>query len=171
MNYDKYCTEIEIWNSIINAFGRNGNYNESKKYFDEMKSFKNDLIPNRNIYIAMLIACNHSGNIDEAYIIWKNEICNDEHLKNDCFIITTLIDCFARKGDLNTAKELLFEYEDNNESHGSMWLSVLSGYKTFINNDVNNKAMMEDIYSKFKNIFGENKELMSTASTLIISVY
>eukprot|EP01083_Nonionella_stella_P091443 255674_1 len=149
----KNCSEI--WNAMINAFGRNGDMKSAMHYFNTMKQ-EIGIAVDRKVYISLLNACSHSGDVKQAQNIWRHEI-EDEHIKYDCFVVTAVVDCFARSGYLKEAKAMIDEYERNStHRHSSMWNSLMRACKTYSNSSDDNANIATQIYHAFETRFGEN---------------
>ena len=103
-----------ICNAMINAYGRNGNSIKGIAIYNEY--FKNDgqykLVPDLNTFNYLMNACNHAGDIQLATQIWENEI-KDTKFKYDSYLMTSLIDCLSRNGDIQSAYDLIKEYDKN----------------------------------------------------------
>ena len=143
--------DTAICNAMLNSFARNGNANMSKQifyeYFKEEKYKK--CIADRNTFIHLMNAFNHCGDKENAMSIWQNEI-SDAKVKYDSYLVTTLIDCLSRRGDLNGAYELIQEYEENKlREHANdkyMWMSLLNGCKKHGDN-----KLAALVYNQLKN--------------------
>ena len=124
---DKYRGEIGIWNAMIKAHGRNGQMDAAKRILDAMRR-DSELSPDRKTYLILLNGYNHNGMVAEAEYLWSHGIV-DMELKYDCFIVTTLVDCFVRRGMLNEARQLIMDYECHQDPYEAMWTSLLNGAK------------------------------------------
>ena len=139
-----YLKEIRIWNAMIKAYGRNGDPQRGKALLDEMRR-ETELVPDNQIWKTLIIAYGHSGDAVGAKEMWSNEIPQD--LKYDNAVITALVDCFARKGLVEDAYRFVVEYSEYDESNRSedkaMWISLLSGCKSFGFEDIAKIAFSE----------------------------
>ena len=162
---NKNCFEISIWNAMIKAYGINGDIKNAKNLLNKMK--KNNINKDRKTYIILLNACSHCGDLNQALNIWKNQI-KDKNIKYDKFIITSLVDCYSRKGLIwNHAIKFIKKYEKYHDNcyHFPMWMSLLSGSINNINNDINK------IYIEMEKRFGKNTEIMIPATIMISKYY
>lgn len=122
--------EIGIWNAMCNGYGRNGELEAAQRTMYEMET-STELKADRNTLGILLNSCSHSGQEERALEIW-NAIEEDE-MKWNSFVMTSLIDCYARKGTMKRAMELLAEYEERrgdteeDENDKAMWVAILSG--------------------------------------------
>ena len=153
---ERKWTQIEVWNAIIAAFGRNARFKDAKALFEAMQSEDIGIVPDRRVYISMLSACTHCGAVDEAMALWTNHIANDEQLAADPFVVTAVIDCLAKSGRLETAKHILFQFDSKYTElaadHESMWLSVLSACRAHIHGqdagDDNVRSIMQALWGE-----------------------
>ena len=161
----KYFHEISIWNAMINAYGRNGDLLRATEYFRKLQSIQS-LKPDRNTFILMINACGHSGEEEEANRIWLNEI-TDDVIKYDSFVVTSLVDCFSRKGKIERAYQIVLEYEkyrglELHSNDENMWISLLSGAR-----QQNDDNAVNQIYAEIKQRYEKNSNMMSRASILL----
>eukprot|EP01083_Nonionella_stella_P057480 150862_1 len=144
---EKYLNEIGIWNAALKAFGRNGDFKKVKQTIRIMQK-ETFVRADRKTYLIWMNACNHCGDLDEAYNLWQYEIC-DMDIKYDCFIVTALVDCFVRNGKLNEAKQFIVEYENyTNSPYEAMWTSLLNGCKQCKDNHMA-QQVFHDIAARF----------------------
>lgn len=129
--FEKYENDISIWNAIINAYGRNGNIEKIKYLYSIINKKQID----RKFYILLINACSHCNDVEFAKEIWENDIKND-NIKYDSFVITSIIDCFSRKGLIKQAKDIIVKYKKFKKSNNTsdtndkiMWMSLLSAAK------------------------------------------
>eukprot|EP01084_Bolivina_argentea_P279597 478012_1 len=155
--YDKYLSQIKIWNAMIKAYGRNGNHIKATEILNEMK-IKTILSPDNQMLKTLINAYSHSGQEIKAKELWENEILFDE-LKYDQFVITALVDCYSRKGYIKDAYKRIVEYykyhgeyiDDKNTQNKAMWISLLSGCKTFDNKKIAQIAF-DEIQKRYKHL-------------------
>ena len=152
----KYLKEIRIWNSMNNAYGKNGQMNKVKDVFVRMKA--EGLVPNNWTYTIMISNYGHFGMIEDAKDIWNN-LSKNEELKNDKLIVAASIDCLSRNGHLDDAYDLIVEYEDICDE--AMWISLLGGCRKF-----DNKQMAQIVFYEFAKRFRNNNHYMSSARKL-----
>ena len=90
---------------------------------------ESNVMPDDKTYIQLLSGCGHCGEMERAQRIWR-EISNPE-IKYDSFVVTALIDCFARNGALNEGHRVLMEYEGQrakeHPNDKAMWMALLNG--------------------------------------------
>merc|ERR1712129_433585 len=109
---------VDVCNAMIHAYGRNARMEEAMRLFDGMK-----MEADVKTFVLILNGCAHVGEVDRAKDIWENRIV-DEKMKYDIYVMTALIDCMARKGELREAMALMIEHDLREEI---VWKALLSG--------------------------------------------
>merc|ERR1712129_652913 len=103
-------------------------------------------------YAIYINACSHCGCVDAAENVWRNEIV-DDGLKWNSYVVTAMIDCLARNGELNKAYAILKEWTEYNEQFDiveekndiAMWLSLLSGCRRH-----KNSKLAQTVHDEFE---------------------
>ena len=150
--YEKYCAEVSVWNAMVHAIARNADLEEAKNMLKRMK-IETDLRPNTKTFVLLLNVCNHCGDLEEATDIWQNQI-NDDEMKYDEYVISSLIDCYSRKGQWEKARSLIEEFEEYSQTQREhMWMSLLSGFSKN-KYDSENNVIVNEIYDQIKMRFG-----------------
>ena len=144
--YKFYVQDIGIWNAMITAYGRNGELDKIKDLYSKLKKLN---IIDRKSYILLINACSHCNDIQFAKIIWQNDIENDK-IKYDSFVVTSIIDCFSRKGLIKQGRDIINKYESFknnkvNDNDKTMWLSLLSGCR-----NSGDPHLADSIYAEMK---------------------
>ena len=158
----KYLIEISLWNAMIQSYGNHGYLQKAMDLFDKMR-MRIGPIPNQKTYVLLLGACNHSFNVDKARNIWLNEI-DDINIKYDKYVMSAIIDTFARCGYLNETYEWILKYEkymENKHYDEIMWTSLLSGCRIY-----NKYLFAEYVYNQILNRFKSNKTFISDINLL-----
>ncbi|KAL5791630.1 hypothetical protein ACOSP7_000224 [Xanthoceras sorbifolium] len=111
------------WNSILSGYTQNGLASEALLLFDEMQHF--GCKPNPVTALILVSACaylgsHHLGRKLHNFIINKN-------IKIDAALRNTLMDMYAKCGDLDTA-ECMFNDIHPSELDVSSWNVLISGY-------------------------------------------
>eukprot|EP01084_Bolivina_argentea_P305955 528594_1 len=165
--YDKFCTEIDIWNAMINVYGMNGDLKIVQNMLNKMKDLGMNL--NEKIFTTLICVYGHIGDVVNAENVWNNEI-KDVNIKYNRYVVTSMVDCLGRCGKLKYGKEIILEYEkySNNEYHESMWSSLLSACYKYGNKE--NKLLAEDIYNDMIQRFSHNKSRMKSASVIMSNI-
>ena len=157
--------DISIWNAMINAYGINGDIKNSRNLLNEMKNKK--IMPDLKTFISLIHSCCHCNDIQQANDIWYNEINNND-IKYNYYLITSLIDGYCKKGLLNDAYNLLLKYNHDNKNKTDiiMWLALLNGCSKF-----KNIQLGEKVYNTMKDKFDENDDKMISAFVLLSNMY
>jgi len=153
--------EIKSWNAMMNAYGMNGELEKANNLLLDMKN--NGIMPDAKTYIVLIHCCSHCGDIKEAKRIW-NDV--DENIKYNYYLITSLMDCYSRKGQLKYAYNLLLEYDAKHKSDEIMWMSLLHGCCKY-----NKKQMAQNVYKQMIQKFDTNAEKLASASNLLANTF
>ena len=122
---EKLEKETSTWNAMIHALGRNGQIDRAMEMYRNMDSCGVGV--DGKTYIALLNALSHVGEAEQAYLLWRTQI-TDDGIKYDRFVMTSLVDCFTRKGMLQEALNRVMEYEEKtNGCDHIMWMTLLNG--------------------------------------------
>lgn len=165
----KFREDLSIWNSMMNAFARNGDIAESIMIWERMKSETN-IVSDYKTFCILLNGCNHCGDTEQATHIWNG--IEDENIKFGVEVIAVFIDCLSRKGLLREAFRFLMEKDTiiSATNSGSqmeiVWVSLLGGCRKF-----GDKEMAEQVYAEMERRFGHKAEFMTPASVLLSNVY
>ena len=126
---ERYCTEIGIWNAMIEAVATNGDMEGVKQLMNTME-METDLVPDCQSFVLWITACSHFGDLELAADIWKHRIGREE-VMFDRYVITSLVDALARSGFVTKAFEIIIRYEKHSKQkyHESMWTALLTGCK------------------------------------------
>ena len=116
--------------------------------------------PNVKTYGILLHSLSHSGKGEEAQRIWEQ--MEDDGMKMDAHVVTSLIDGMARKGLLSEAYGIVMKYDIG---HWPTWLALLSGCRTH-----ENEVIAVEVYGEIKKRFGNDEHVMNSASTLISQI-
>ena len=162
---EEWRNEIAIWNAMIGAHGHCGDVDRAQRICRRMIDESN-VMPDERSYIQLLSACGHCGEMETAQSIWTG-ISNPD-IKYDSFVVTALVDCFARNGALNEGYRALMDYEEQkmerNPNDKAMWMAMLSGCRKHKDGQLA-KTVFEAMCSKE---FGD--EAMSEATVLMTSI-
>ena len=156
---------LEIWHSVLKAFGRNGDYQNTQRLYQQLIGCHQS--PNNKTFIVMINALSHCGHIAEAEDLWTNHIANED-MKWDCNVVSALVDGFARNGKLDEAKRVLMEYKDSKKGplHEAMWISLISGCKLH-----RNKEMADALYQEIQNMPHFDEDHLTSASVLVSNLF
>ena len=97
--------DVTIWNAMINAYGINGELMKAKDLLNDMR--EKGIMPDSKTFISLIHCCSHCGDLEEGRKIWEE--INDDEVKYNYYVVTALIDGYARKGALQKAYDLLMD--------------------------------------------------------------
>ncbi|KAJ7548401.1 hypothetical protein O6H91_07G010300 [Diphasiastrum complanatum] len=109
------------WTAMIAGFSQHGHGQEAVQLFQKMQQegFK----PNNINYASVLKACSSIGALDEGRCIHTQIIENG--LESDFYIGNTLVDMYAKCGDLDKAREVLHKLPKRSVVS---WTALIAGY-------------------------------------------
>ncbi|XP_058772532.1 putative pentatricopeptide repeat-containing protein At1g69350, mitochondrial [Vicia villosa] len=93
---------IVTWNCMICGFSQNGVSLEALNLFDEM--YENCLEINEVTFLSAIQACSNLGYLDKGK--WIHHMIIVTGNQNDVYINTSLVDMYAKCGDLQTARRV-----------------------------------------------------------------
>ena len=168
---DRKGHSLEIWHSVLTAFGRNGDHENTLRLFRRLtadpppKGLQSTATPKSEAttFVVMMSALAHCGRTAEAAHLWSTQIADDA-LKWDCFVVSALVDCFARNGQLDDAQSIVTEYTDGHKGphHSAMWISLLNGAKLF-----GHREMAEALYQRILDIPQFDEQHLTAASVIM----
>ncbi|KAI3775755.1 hypothetical protein L1987_45507 [Smallanthus sonchifolius] len=125
-----------LWTSLITAYAQNGRGLDALKIFDHLVMEKR-FYPDHICFTVVLTACNHSGLLDKGISYFK-KMTSDYNLAPEIDQYACLIDLYARKGDLKSAKTVMEEMPF--DANAVMWSSFLSSCKEYGNVELGREA-------------------------------
>ncbi|KAG0538662.1 hypothetical protein BDA96_03G255700 [Sorghum bicolor] len=100
---DMISRDVVSWNTLILSYGINGHGEQAVALFNDMEESSEE--QDSVIYLNTMLACSHSGQVDDGLIIFKK--MNNEELVNLCKEhIGCLVDMLAKAGRLGEAAEV-----------------------------------------------------------------
>ena len=163
--------EIGLWNAMMAAYGRNRDISNTERIFEEMKRF--GIKGDGKTYKILISSYSHCGEVGKAQSLWMNSIDDDE-LKYDPFVVSTMIDAFSRTGMVFEGYELLLQYEQFTQSEGIddihkevMWTTLLSGCRKHGDEsmaEMIDSEMKQRMFMKDNRGDGDNENLFSFSS-------
>ncbi|CAF3517232.1 unnamed protein product [Rotaria socialis] len=148
--------EIITYNSMINAYARNGMGYEAINLYNKIPENIRDKIS----HICVLNACSHSSLIDQAQMIFNKIDKKSEE------IVTTMIDCLSRMAMFDPAQKLIDDYEKSNSPYLIMYSAILSGARNH-----RHIALSEKIFNRMRLLFPNEKSALISASVLLSNTY
>lgn len=101
------CRNIISWNSIIAGFGNHGHGSKALELFHQMQEIGLD--PDSITFVAVLIACNHAGLVDEGQTYF-NSMDEIYGIAPEIEHLSCLIDMLGRAGRLKEAEEYMEKF-------------------------------------------------------------
>ena len=148
-----------LWNSMLNAYGRNAEVGRMLELFAAMGA-----TPNGKTYVVLFSALSHAGKVAEAQALWES-IEGAAAMKYEREVVSALVDCLARNGRLQQARSLVWEFEARTGSRENevMWMAVMSGCVKF-----GDSAVGEQVYNEiFMKRFKDNESYAASAARLM----
>ncbi|KAK4275448.1 hypothetical protein QN277_018530 [Acacia crassicarpa] len=112
---------LEIWNSMISGYVQNGFVEEALKAFDDMLA--EGFHPDEFTVVSILSACAQLGLLNVGKKI--HHMIRKREIKMNQFVLSGLIDMYAKCGDLINARLVFEEYTERNIF---CWNAMISGY-------------------------------------------
>ena len=142
---------ICVWNAMMQCHGRNGDMQRVWRLYEEMK--KREMKPDVTTYCTFLNGCSHSGEVRMAETFWRDEIIASDRTeqgswRDNKFVWTAMVDCYARNGKLENAYEVVTDFKDGDNAE--MWMALLSGCRTH-----NDAAMAKVVHQEMVERFPE----------------
>ncbi|XWS08228.1 hypothetical protein CRYUN_Cryun41cG0061700 [Craigia yunnanensis] len=111
------------WNAMILGFAQNGRVNDALNYFYEM--YSQNIRPDTFTMVSVIPALAESSVTRQAK--WIHGFCIRSCLDGDVFVMTALVDMYAKCGAIHTARKL---FDMMNERHVTTWNAMIDGYGT-----------------------------------------
>ncbi|KAI4381129.1 hypothetical protein MLD38_007237 [Melastoma candidum] len=100
------------WNTMISAYGNHGLAKRAIDVYEEM--LKAGPAPDSVTYLGLLVACNHSGLVDQG-VSYFNSMTDQWGISPDLEHFSCLVDLLGRAGRILEAEELLDRYSFGND--------------------------------------------------------
>ena len=129
-----------LWTSMMTSYAQNSKGLEALKIFDHLVADKHkneNFIPDHVCFTVVLTACNHSGLLEKG-VYYFEKMRSDYNLAPEIDQYACLIDLYARKGDLESARKVFDEMPV--EANAVMWSSFLSCCKEYGNVELGREA-------------------------------
>ncbi|KMZ72551.1 hypothetical protein ZOSMA_162G00720 [Zostera marina] len=115
---------ITVWTALIAGYaGTNDGLNQIIHLFDNMR--KNKVNPNGTTMITILSACAEEGALDIGRWFHHNYIDKEEDIVYDLKLTTTLVDMYAKCGDIDAAHNI-FSAATSRDT--CLWNAMISGF-------------------------------------------
>merc|ERR1711933_382668 len=120
-------------------------------------------------FTFMISACAHAGDTEQALQIWRDEI-GDAIDRYDIYLISSLVDCLSRSGELKKAHDFIQEFEDqrhdSNIRNEVMYNSLMAGCKKY-----GNELMAQQVSTEYKLRFGDSSKDISSNTVALSNVF
>uniref|UniRef100_A0A7C9EZY9 DYW domain-containing protein n=1 Tax=Opuntia streptacantha TaxID=393608 RepID=A0A7C9EZY9_OPUST len=111
------------WNAVILGFAQNGCVNETLDYFRRMQ--QEGIKPDSFALVGVILALAELSILRQAK--WIHGIVIRTCLDKNCFVMTALIDMYAKCGAIQTARKL---FDKMDERHVATWNAMIDAYGT-----------------------------------------
>lgn len=111
------------WNAMILGYAQNGCVNKALNYFCKMHS--QNMKPDSFTMVSVIPALAELSILRQAK--WIHGLAIRTHMDNNVYVMTALLDMYAKCGAVHTAKKL-FDMMD--ERHVTTWNAMIDGYGT-----------------------------------------
>lgn len=115
------CQEIAAWNALISSYEQNGKPKEALATFHKLQINKSAK-PDEVTLVSTLSACAQLGAIDLGG--WIHVYIKKQEIKVNCHLTTSLIDMYAKCGDLEKALEVFDSVERKDVF---VWSAMIAG--------------------------------------------
>lgn len=112
---------VRTWNSMFAGYTKSGNWEEVVKLFHEMLEL--DIRFDEVTLVSVLTACGRLADLELGE--WINRYVEEKGLKGNPTLITSLVDMYAKCGQVDTARRL-FDQMDRRDVVA--WSAMISGY-------------------------------------------
>ncbi|XP_010250014.1 PREDICTED: pentatricopeptide repeat-containing protein At1g08070, chloroplastic-like [Nelumbo nucifera] len=113
--------DVISWNAIIAGYAQSGRYKEALDFFHDM--LNSNVQPNESTLVSVLSACAQSGSLELGH--WARIWIEDHGLGSNLHLVNSLIDMYAKCGDLETARGL---FDGIHQRDRVSWNVMIGGY-------------------------------------------
>lgn len=124
------------WTVMTQGLAESGYAKESLNLFEEME--KTSITPNEVTILSVLFACSHSGLVDKG-LKYFNSMETIYNIKPNGRHYTCVVDMLSRSGRLSEAEDFINSMPFEPDSNA--WASLLSGCKTYKNEEIAERAV------------------------------
>lgn len=119
---------VVSWNAVICGYAQNGKAKEAIEFYHRMKD--EDVKPNDVTLLVLLLACNHSGLVDEGYSFF-----NEARIENPSFLKAEhygcMVDLLSRSGRFEEAQGFIYSMPFTPGI--GFWKAMLGGCQIYLN--------------------------------------
>lgn len=131
--------DLTTWTSMINSYAIHGMGNEAISLFDKM-TIAEGIMPDAIVYTSLLLACSHSGLIEDGLKYFKN-MQKDFRIAPTVEHFTSLVDLLGRVGQLDLALDTIQGMPP--EVQAQAWGPLLSACRTYGNVELGELAAVK----------------------------
>jgi len=113
--------DFMMWSAMISAYARNNCIDEAFDIFVQMTSC--GIRPNETTMVSLLRICAKAGSLEMGK--WIHSYIDKQGIKEDMILKTSLVNMYAKCGDIDTAHRLFDAAMDRDIS---MWNAMISGF-------------------------------------------
>ncbi|XP_015573119.1 putative pentatricopeptide repeat-containing protein At3g15130 [Ricinus communis] len=113
--------DVISWTVMITGYGKHGLGKEAVCLFNKMQS--DDIEPDDVTYLAVLLACSHSGLVEEGQVYFS-KLCSDHRIRARVEHYACMVDLLGRAGRLKEAKDIIYSMPLN--PNIGIWQTLLS---------------------------------------------
>ncbi|RDX80793.1 Pentatricopeptide repeat-containing protein, chloroplastic, partial [Mucuna pruriens] len=113
--------DLMMWSTMISAYAQNNCIDEAFDIFVHMTGC--GIRPNEITMVSLLMICAKAGSLEMGK--WIHSYIDKQGIKGDMILRTSLVDMYAKCGDIDTAHRLFAEAMDRDVS---MWNAMISGF-------------------------------------------
>ncbi|BAT76160.1 hypothetical protein LR48_Vigan01g242400 [Vigna angularis] len=112
---------VAAWNAMISGYTQNGLTETAISLFQEMMA--TDFIPNPVTITSILSACAQLGAL--SFGKWVHQLITSKNLEPNIYVLTALIDMYAKCGNILEAWQL---FDSMSEKNTVTWNTMIFGY-------------------------------------------
>nr|KYP66114.1 Pentatricopeptide repeat-containing protein At1g08070 family [Cajanus cajan] len=113
--------DLMMWSAMISAYAQNNCIDEAYDTFVHMTGC--GIRPNEITMVSLLMLCAKAGSLEMGK--WIHSYIDKQGIKADMILITSLVDMYAKCGDIDAAHRLFDAALDRDVS---MWNAMISGF-------------------------------------------
>lgn len=113
--------DLTMWSAMISAYAHTDNIDEAFCIFVQMTGC--GIRPNEITMVSLLVLCAKAGSLEMGR--WIHSYIDKQGIKGDVILETSLVDMYAKCGDIDTAYRLFLAATDRDIF---MWNAMISGF-------------------------------------------
>ena len=141
--------EVSVWNAMLQILAKNGMARNALQLYHAMEA-EHGLKGDDVTKLVVLNGCSHCGLTEEAKAIF-DEYVEAQSGGNAKEIYAAMTDCYARRGYLKEAADIIEEFEEQGyPPNYVMWMALLNGCRVYGDKKMANKVS-DAFQLRFKN--------------------